>query len=740
MRFTPALLGLVSLAFAATEGVKQPVTQADMLRIRRVTQVAVAPDGAFAIYGVQSMFSEPAPANKEEINYGYRTHLWFIDLNDSSAKPVQLTFGDRNDSAFALSPDGRTLAFVRDDITNKEKPKPQVWMMPVRGPGESQLVTKLEEGAANPVWRPDGKAILVISSVPLSKISGKPHFDLERPKRDWLDYDRPDPAKSDDKKPEKIDARPDGDRRAIRNWLEKNAAKDNPTDINRMNFEGEMGLEPEMRIPELFVVDLANSNKATQITKDFYNHGDPQYSPDGKQIVYVSSPPGPAHPDRLERHSAIWIVNADGSSPRVLLHKDAYSFFSPRYSADGKTLIVAGVESDEPGYKQSKVARLDTATGDIKWLAPNWDSSVGSLHIASDSSILFVANWQGGAPLVRIDGNGTDFKPLNDAATGVSAYDEAAGRIVLALISAANPNELYLRDKNGSLRQLTDLNQTWFGNKILSLPTEHWITRPDGTRVQYWVMNPTNAQPGKKYPFVLDMHGGPAAMWGPGEFSMWHEFQIFCSWGYGVVYANPRGSSGYGYSFQRANYKNWGDAPSADVLGALDDALKSNPLIDNDRLFITGGSYAGYLTAWIVGHDNRFKAAAALRGVYDLATFYGEGNAYRLVENEFGGFPWEATSKKLLEHESPFTYVDKIQTPLLIIHGSNDLRTGYVQSQMMFRALKQLNRPVEYIRYPNIGHELTRSGPPLQRMDHMLRIIEFFERYSNNDREAPQDK
>jgi dipeptidyl aminopeptidase/acylaminoacyl peptidase len=326
-----------------------------------------------------------------------------------------------------------------------------------------------------------------------------------------------------------------------------------------------------------------------------------------------------------------------------------------------------------------------------------------------------------------------------DGPVGVSAMDASNKRIVYALISVPDPNELYVREAGATATvQLTDLNSGWLKNKELSLPEEHWITRPDGRQVEYWVMKPTHAVPGKKYPWVLDMHGGPSAMWGPGEISMWHEFQLFCSFGYGVVYANPRGSSGYGYEFQHANYKDWGDGPQADVLAALDDAEAHDSSIDKDRLFLTGGSYAGYLTAWIIGHDQRFKAAAAQRGVYDLSTFFGEGNAYTLVPEEFGGYPWQPEVKRLLDQQSPITYVSNIHTPFLIIHGSSDLRTGFVQSQMLFRALTQMGRPVEYIRYPGATHELTRSGEPRQRMDHMLRIVEFFERYSQNDRPAPQ--
>jgi len=145
----------------------------------------------------------------------------------------------------------------------------------------------------------------------------------------------------------------------------------------------------------------------------------------------------------------------------------------------------------------------------------------------------------------------------------------------------------------------------------------------------------------------------------------------------------------------------------------------------------------GYLTAWIVSQDHRFKAAVAQRGVYDLATFFGEGNAWRLVPWEMGGHPWEANVRPVIRRESPFTYVNRIRTPLLIMHASEDLRTGVSQSEMLYRALKVLEKPVEYVRYPNAGHDLSRSGDPRQRMDRLNRIVEFFERYANNERPAP---
>ena len=247
-------------------------------------------------------------------------------------------------------------------------------------------------------------------------------------------------------------------------------------------------------------------------------------------------------------------------------------------------------------------------------------------------------------------------------------------------------------------------------------------------QVEYWTMKPANFQDGKKYPMLLEIHGGPSSMWGPGEFSMWHEYQYFAGKGYGIVYSNPRGSHGYGREFLQGNMKDWGEGPSRDVLAALDKAV-ADGWADTSKLLITGGSYAGYLTAYIIGHDKRFKAACAQRGVYDLATFFGEGNAWRLVPNYFGGYPWQPEVKAILQRESPISYVQNITTPFIIFHGANDRRTGFVQGEMMYRSLKVLNRPVEYVVHPGATHEITRSGDNRQRMDQMLRTWEFFERW-----------
>jgi dipeptidyl aminopeptidase/acylaminoacyl peptidase len=716
---TLLLAGLLSLY--AQEGGKTAITAADLLKIKQVGQIEVAPDGSFAVYSVRSMYAdvpkEGAPKDAD-VTYGYRSHLWRVDLNAAVAKPVQLTFGDRNDTTSALSPDGRTLAFVRlENAAPPQRPKPQVFLLRLDVPGEAQPVTKLEQGVGSVAWRPDGKALLVSSEIPLSKIEGTPQFSMDRPGREYESYTKEQLAA----------AKPDGDLAQVRAWLHKNGQRDNPTVITRMNFLGEQGLAPEMAISQLFLVELDKENKTTQLTKVFRTHGNAQWTPDGKWVFYTSWPEGKQHPDRVRR-SAVRVMKADGTEDHAVLDDEKRSWQLVRVSLDGSQLLTLVSDPKEGIYSQGKLALTSLDGKTVKTLAADWDAGPQGADFLDASSVVFVSGWQGGMPLLRARASGKT-EVLTENGTGVQAMAVGGGKVVYALTQVSNPNELYVRDSSGKARRLTDLNTEWLSKKTIVLPEEKWLTRPDGKRVQYWVMNPAGAVAGKKYPWVLDMHGGPAAMWGPGEMSMWHEFQIFCAWGYGVTYANPRGSSGYGQAFLKGNFKDWGHGPAGDVLAALDETLKSNGFADKDKLFLTGGSYAGYLTAWIVGHDRRFKAAAAQRGVYDLATFYGEGNAYRLVEGAFGGYPWEPAAGKLLVSESPFSYVAQIQTPLLILHASQDLRTGVTQSQMLYRALQQQGKPVEYVRYPSEGHELTRSGNPGRRMDHMLRILEFFARY-----------
>jgi dipeptidyl aminopeptidase/acylaminoacyl peptidase len=260
----------------------------------------------------------------------------------------------------------------------------------------------------------------------------------------------------------------------------------------------------------------------------------------------------------------------------------------------------------------------------------------------------------------------------------------------------------------------------------LVMPVEGiWYPAPDGVEIQGWLIKPPNFDPDKTYPLVVEIHGGPHAMWGPSTKSMWHEWQALAARGYVVFYCNPRGSHGYGYAFADAIHGHWGDADMPDILAGVD-YVTSLGFIDSARMAVTGGSYGGFMTSWIIGHDQRFAAAVSQRGVYHLSAFFGYTDVPELIEGEFDGRPWESY-EQLWQH-SPLAYVEQIRTPLMIIHSEQDFRVPIPEAENLFLALRWLKREVEFVRYPREGHELSRSGEPRHRVDRLNRIIDWFDK------------
>ena len=416
---------------------------------------------------------------------------------------------------------------------------------------------------------------------------------------------------------------------------------------------------------------------------------------------------------------------------KPLIDLKGYSTADPKPSPDGRHIAFTAALDETRGFSQTAVGIAPAGGGTAHLLTEKLDRNAGGLDWADDSAaIYFVAPTDGGFPLYRVSvATGVTERLSPSLETGVRAYSLVGNKLAQVLTTPANPSELYLGAADEkSPGRLTDHNAAWLAGKQLAAYEPHTVGNRDGRPVQFWAMKPVPFDARKRYPLVLNIHGGPTAMWGPGEESMWFEFQFFAAQGYATVFANPRGSGGYGYDFQRANYKDWGAGPAADILAAADSAAQQ-PFVDPRRQVITGGSYGGYMVAWIIGHDRRFSAAVAQRGVYDLATFFGEGNAWRLVPRYFGGYPWQAETRRILERESPLSYVEAITTPLLIQHGDNDRRTGFVQSEMLLRSLKVLGRDVEAVRYPRATHEMSRAGEPKQRLDSLVRYEEFFRRY-----------
>jgi dipeptidyl aminopeptidase/acylaminoacyl peptidase len=713
------LLLFVTGGFAQT---KKPIVAGDLMKISTTNQIQISPDGSKAVLVVNRK------AVKNENEYYYTRHLYLLDLI-GNADPTQLTFGDKNDGQPQWSPDGKQLAFVRVDGE-----KSQIWLLPLSG-GEAHAITKEEYGAGRPRWSPDGKKILYTSSIPFFAIAGKTPWTYERPGRAQGDEPNFKGMKADEKK--KTTTTPDGNLDEVRAWLAKNTSEGNPRVLNRQNLQAELNLQPDEDFAHLFVKTIGSEEKAIQLTNGFQDFGGAEWSKDGKTIL-CHSRIYKMHPDR-ERDNDLWTIDVETKIAKELLAWPGYSSSNPSYSPDGTQILFYVQPIQNRHATQNQLAVMPVENGKPQVLSLNLDRDVSNAVWSADSkTIYFVSQTEGDIPIFSVPSKGGSITKIVGDDNGVNDLDVRGDKIVYALTETKNPWEIFVFNvKDKSNRQLTKLNEGWLKDKQVIGPKEYWLARPDGSKVQYWVMEPVGKKEGVKYPTILNIHGGPTAMWGPGIFSMWHEYQLENSWGYGLVYCNPRGSGGYGDAFKKANFKDWGNGPASDILSSLEDAMGKNSWIDKDQLFVEGGSYAGYMVAWLVSHDNRFKAANAQRGVYDLTTFLGEGNAWSLVPNDFGGYPWDPETKKLLDSESPYSYVKNINTPLLIIHGDQDLRTGVIQSEMLYKSLKIMNRPVEYIRYPKEGHELTRSGNPGRMMDHMLRVIEFFERYAKHPEPAP---
>jgi dipeptidyl aminopeptidase/acylaminoacyl peptidase len=698
------------LLFAQSDLIK--VT--DMLKIKALSSVAISPDGSKAAFVVNNI----EPDGDSKLEYKYLNQLYVVPTDGSSApKPLTAKEGA---SQPAWSPDGKQLAFVRT-----VDGKPQIFLLSFDG-GEPMQLTKFKYGAGSPKWSPDGKKIVFSSSITLRELLKDTDLNPKKEIPKWP-YEKPGFDDNSQLKASTAKADPDGNWDEVRAYLENNATDKKAKVITKLNFQEESTTSSEISFNHFFVTGIDAGAQPVALTHGFYRFSGIEFTPDGKQLIITGDMDDKEHPDR-SLESEIFIADADGSNMRMILGTEGKNYNSAKLSPSGKWLAFQYGNTSFVDVPAMAIMPLNGSSKDM--ITISFDRNKANITWSNDEKyIYFSAQSNGGQPVYRADVKTKQVEALSDVNSGIVSFDLKNNTIVFIKSEVANPYELYTSDASlKNAKRISSFNYDWVKNKKLSFPEKRSFVNEKGLTVEYWIMKPANFEAGKKYPTILDIHGGPSAMWGPGETSMWHEFQYYAAKGYVVVYGNPRGSGGYGAEFLRANVNDWGTGPTYDVLTYLDKA-GADGFIDTSKLAVTGGSYAGYLVAWIVGHDQRFKAACSQRGVYDLGTFFGEGNAWRLVPNYFGGYPWETATKAILERESPITYVNNIHTPYIIFHGENDLRTGVIQGEMLYRSLKVLGRTVEYVRHPGGTHELTRSGNNRQRIDQMLRTIEFFERF-----------
>lgn len=701
---------LILILFISFGALAQNTIQVtDLLKIKSVGKPSFSPDGQKFLYTVTSVEDDPDTKG----DFVYQTHLYVGDVATKTSRAM--TAGRYSISGANWSADGKSILFTRD-LGNKS----QVYQLSLAG-GEALAITNSKVSVQNPsISKHDGKLYYT------SGISLKDFYvdSIENPRHLIPSWSLEKPQVANASFVSKAKANPNGSIEEVRAYLAQNEKDKKAKVINRLQFQEEMTTSGEISLSTLYALTIEAGAKPVAINNPLHRWSDWEQL-NANSFLVILPADSLTHPDKV-LESQIVRYDAISRAYTSVLIKAGYRYSN--LSINNKGDQVAFFESKSTGVSNPVLKVMNLSSGVIQEVA--LDRVITHVKWSADDAKLYLTPQdQGAVPIVEYTLATKKFKTLTSTMEGVLGFDVAYDQFIYAKTSIENPSELYMLS-NGKELRLTEFNAVWLKDKQLAKAVKHQFINKLGQTVDYWVMKPIGFQEGKKYPLVLEIHGGPTAMWGTGEASMWHEFQYYAAKGYGIVYCNPRGSGGYGTPFMASNVKDWGAGPMADVMRVTDLAIKEG-WTDTTKLGVTGGSYAGYLVAWIVGHTNRFKVAAAQRGVYDLSTFFGEGNAWRLVPNYFGGYPWEKVTKAVLDRESPLSYVANIKTPLLIFHGENDLRTGVIQSEMLYKSLKQLGREVEYVRHPGASHEITRAGNNRQRIDQMLRTWEFFARYLN---------
>lgn len=679
----------------------------DLFAIAIVSDPQAAPDGS-RIAWVQTVMDKSANS--------YRSSIMMA--RPDGQDPIALTSGAHRDIAPRWSPDGSVIVFesnrpemyppldsrsgaARDDKAkstrhndrkDKEPAKAvtQLWTVSVTG-GEPTQLTRHPSGAGSAAWSPDGTQIVFVASDELG-----------------TDVDAQAPMRFGNIADERI--------------------------INRVHFRGD-GRGFIDTVPHLWSIRL-DDRTARQMTFGDAGASEPAWSPDGATIAFVSN--RCADRARHWNRSAIHVLEANGGEIVTVTEEDA-TFGSPRWSPDGDRIAFTGhLDAGGGSARNDRLWSVRADGSDIRNHTETWDVSVestGMSDIAStsdggpvwldDRRILTVAAERGAARIYSVDLTDGTPSPLTHGPHVVSGFTVASERIVFVQGSIDRPASLQSAALDGSDAQaLPDPNEDLLERVSLSSAIELSVRSEDGLQIQGWLLTPSgfSEESDAKHPVIVQIHGGPHSMYG---YAMFHEMQLMAARGYAVLFTNPRGSAGYGERFTGSTRGRWGEADMPDLIAAVDH-VSSLPWIDADRIGITGGSYGGYLTNWIIGHDTRFRAAVTQRCVSNLHSFFGTsdiGSTFGAFE--FDGVPWQDAGK-LLQY-SPISYVDTITTPLLILHSEQDYRCPIEQAEQMYTALKFLDRNVAFIRFPDEGHELSRSGTPSRRLARLHYLIGWFD-------------
>lgn len=596
-------------------------------------------------------------------------HIWVIEVD--GGQPKQLTFGDYDDAAPAWSPDGRFLAF-----SSNRTPEPDynpavsdIWVIAAEG-GEPVRLTNSRGPASQPSWSWDGRWIAYFGH--------EMEYNNATLTRLWKVPFNPE-LMSKTTPPAKTEGHPGVPPSAATQSALPPRGNDELSATNPVGPKS-IPTSTEDRAPVCLTLDFDRS-LGDQGMSDMRAHPSlpgPIWSRDDSQIYFLASDSGNTH---------LFAVSAAGGPVRPLT-QGSKQIFGLSFDAERRHAALAFTDPLVPG----DIVVLTLAEDDK-------DGSRGSYRQRDFSSVSH--------------GN----ESYSDR------FAESAEQQASFLPHNADPGSKAAATGSNE-RRLTAVNEPLLSQVLLSQPEEIHFSAPDGWPLHGWIMKPADFHPGEKYPLILEIHGGPHAMYSN---SFFLEFQLLAANGYVVLYTNPRGSQGYGQEFVRAVQGDYGGKDFADLMAAVDYAL-SLGFVDSERLGVTGGSYGGFMTNWVVGHTNRFKAAVTQRSISNWISFYGTSDiGYYFTEWEIEGQPW-ADPAKLLAH-SPLSYVDQIKTPLLILHSEKDYRCPIEQAEQLFVALKRLKRETQLVRFPESNHDLSRNGKPVLRVERLNRILGWFKRF-----------
>jgi len=654
---------------------ERPITIEDLLTLPILNEPLLSPDGSRVVF--------TATITDREANT-YRTSLWIAPTGGGA--PWPLTTAQSRDTGPRWSPDGAGIAFISERGGEK-----RVWGISVHG-GEARALTSGKMGPSDLAWSPDGRWIAFVG------------------------------------KPEIADARDEGDVRVI----------------SRLRYKQDGEGFWDGRWKQVFVVP-AEGGAPWQVTQGEYDHLSPAWSPDGTQIAYTANADSDAD---LTNVVDVWTVPATGdggSSAARRLTRGLGPAQTPVWSPDGTRIAYIGHDNACWGATNWAVWTVPADGGDPVCLTKEFDRSVnrhiitdmrahvssGGLTWSPDGRRLFFLCAMGGSTQiasVAASGGEVRLETEGDHELIGCSLDRAARRVACVQSDPLTPGEVVVGDlgaRPAALRRLTDLTGPVLRPIRLARPERFQCESADGWMVEGWVMRPAGVAKGGRIPTVLEIHGGPHAAYGNAFF---HEFQLLCAQGYGVIYMNPRGSQGYGQAFTAATRHDWGGKDYEDLMRGVDYALATFPWIDPDRLGVAGGSYGGFMTNWIVGHTRRFHAAVTMRSISNAYSQWGTSDlAYMKGFWEYPGEPWEAPQFYL--ERSPITYVRRIRTPLLILHSENDLRCPIEQAEQLFVALRKQGTPTLLVRFPNESHDLSRNGQPRHRVERLRHILAWFRTY-----------